>query len=117
MTQAPPRAISVVGPAVKFDNRRHAALAALYLGLSFTWLPYPVIALTSEVREFFPPGQVNTYIGYATAIRALFAITVPPLVGSWSDRVTTRFGLRRPFMVSGGLLGTVGLSVMKTASS
>ena len=117
MTQAPPRAISVVGPAVKFDNRRHAALAALYLGLSFTWLPYPVIVLTSEVREFFPPGQVNTYIGYATAIGAFFAITVPPLVGSWSDRVTTRFGRRRPFMVAGVLLGIVGLFVMMTAHS
>src|SRR5207245_6807001 len=57
------------------------------------------------------------YIGYATAIGAFFAITVPPLVGSWSDRVTTRFGRRRPFMVAGVLLGIVGLFVMMTAHS
>jgi MFS family permease len=101
----------------RFTNLHYAALATLYLGLSFTWLPYPVVVLTSEVREFFPSGEVNTYIGYATAIGALFAIAVPPMVGAWSDRVTTRFGRRRPFMVTGVLLGTVGLFVMMTAHS
>jgi MFS family permease len=101
----------------RFTNLHHAALATLCLGLSFTWLPYPVVVLTSEVREFFPPGEVNTYIGYATAIGALFAITVPPIVGAWSDRVTTRFGRRRPFMVTGVLLGTLWLFVMMTAHS
>src|SRR5207302_239971 len=35
----------------------------------------------------------------------------------WSDRVTTRFGRRRPFMVAGVLLGIVGLFVMMTAHS
>jgi MFS family permease len=104
-------------PQVRFGNLRHAALSSLYLGLAFTWLPYPVVVLPSEIREMVPPGQVNTYIGYATAIGAIFAITIPPLVGTWSDRVTTRFGRRRPFMVAGVLLGVVGLIVMMTAHS
>lgn len=102
---------------MRFNNLRHAALASLYLGLSFTWLPYPVVVLPSEVRQFFAPGDVNTYIGYATAIGAVFAITIPPLVGTWSDRVTSRFGRRRPFMVAGVLLGVIGLFVMMTAHS
>jgi MFS family permease len=110
------RAAQAVPPA-KFDNLRHTALASLYLGLSFTWLPYPVVVLPSEVREFFPPGQVNTYIGLATAVGAVFAVVVPPLVGAWSDRVTTTWGRRRPFMVAGVLLGVVGLLVMMTAGS
>ncbi|HEX6548150.1 MAG TPA: MFS transporter [Candidatus Dormibacteraeota bacterium] len=108
--------IKVAAP-VEFTNLRHAALASLYLGLSFTWLPYPVIVLPSEVREFFPSGQVNSYIGYATAIGAVFAVVIPPLVGAWSDRLTSSFGRRRPFMVAGVLAGVVGLLVMMTAGS
>src|SRR5256884_8036319 len=103
-------------PVIRFNNLRHAALASLYLGLSFTWLPYPLVVLPSEVREFYPT-DFNTFIGYATGIGAIFAITVPPIVGAWSDRITTRFGRRRPFMVAGVLLGIVGLMVMMTAHS
>ena len=106
-------ATSAVGellPVIRFNNFRHAALASLYLGLSFTWLPYPLVVLPSEVREFYP-------IGYATGLGAIFAITVPPIVGAWSDRITTRFGRRRPFMVAGVLLGSIGLIVMMTAHS
>src|SRR5438045_8941037 len=32
-------------PVIRFNNFRHAALASLYLGLSFTWLPYPLVVL------------------------------------------------------------------------
>src|SRR5256885_1029035 len=103
-------------PVIRFNNLRHAALASLYLGLSFTWLPHPLVVLPSEVREFYP-NDFNSYIGYATGIGAIFATTVPPIVGAWSDRVTTWFGRRRPFMVAGVLLGIVGLMVMMTAHS
>jgi MFS family permease len=103
-------------PVVRFSNLRHAALASLYLGLSFTWLPYPLIILPALVKDYYP-SDYNTYTGYATGIGAFFAITVPPLVGVWSDRVTTRFGRRRPFMVAGVLLGIVGLLVMMTSST
>src|SRR5437879_11427106 len=76
-------------PVIRFNNLRHAALASLYLGLSFTWLPYPLVVLPSEIREFYPT-DFNTFIGYATGIDAIFAITVPPIVGAWSARITTR---------------------------
>ena len=106
----------VVLPALRFTNLRHAALASLYLGLSFTWLPYPLVVLPAVVREYYPTNT-NTYIGYAVGIGAFFSIVVPPLVGVWSDRVTTRFGRRRPFMVAGVGLGIVGLLVMMTAGN
>ncbi len=102
---------------LRFTNLRHAGLASLYFGLSFTWLPYPVVVLPSEVRDFLPHSMVNTYIGYATGFGAIFAVFVPPLVGAWSDRFSSRFGRRRPFMVAGVLIGIAGLFVMMTARS
>ena len=106
----------VVQPGVRFSNLRHTALASLYLGLSFTWLPYPLVVLPAVVREYYP-ANTNSWIGYAVGIGAFFSIVVPPLVGLWSDRVTTRFGRRRPFMIVGVGLGIVGLLVMMTATS
>jgi MFS family permease len=104
------------GGLVRFGILRHAGLASLYFGLSFTWLPYPVVILTSQVRDLFPAGQVNTYIGITTSIGALFSITVPPLVGAWSDGITTRWGRRRPFLIVGIALGMGGLILMMTAT-
>jgi MFS family permease len=112
----PTAAGAEVLPVLRFNNLRHAALASLYLGLSFTWLPYPLVVLPSVVRQYYPSGT-NTYIGYAVGIGAFFSIVIPPLVGVWSDRITTPFGRRRPFMVAGVALGIVGLLVMMTATS
>ncbi len=103
-------------PVIRFNNLRHGALASLYRGLSFTWLPYPLVVLPEAVQSYYP-HDYNSFIGYATGIGAFFAITVPPLVGVWSDRITSRFGRRRPFMVVGVALGIVGLFVMMSAGN
>ena len=40
----------------------------------------------------------------------LFDALLAPVVGSWSDRADTRWGRRRPFLVAGAILSTVGLA-------
>ena len=114
--------VSLVGTAhgtgaAAFGRLRHLSLASLYFGLSFTWLPYPAILLQSQIRGFFHPDQVNTMIGYTTAAGAVFAVLVPPLVGAFSDRLTTPWGRRRPLVVVGILLSLVGIFLMWTAHS
>src|SRR5207244_10648237 len=79
-------------PVIRFNNLRHAGLTSLYLGLSFTWLPYPLVVLPSEIRELYPT-VFNPFIDYETGIGPIFAITVPALVGVERDAVATR--LRR----------------------
>jgi MFS family permease len=37
----------------------------------------------------------------ATALGGVFALVLPPIVGYWSDGITTRFGRRRPFLLAG----------------
>jgi len=103
--------------AARFGHLRHIALASFYFGLSFTWLPYPAVLLQSQIRGFFHPDQVNTMIGYTTAAGAVFAVLVPPLVGAFSDRLTTPWGRRRPLVVAGILLSLVGIVLMWTAPS
>src|ERR1700694_1125744 len=97
---------------------RHFALATLYFGLSFTWLPYPLVLLQSQIKSFhFPKDQVDPVIGYTAAAGAVFSVVVPPLVGAFSDRITTRWGRRRPLMVAGVLLSLVGILLMWSAHS
>jgi MFS family permease len=102
---------------IRFGNLRHIALASFYFGLSFTWLPYPAVLLQSQLRGFFHPDQVIAMIGYTTAAGAVFAVLVPPLVGAFSDRLTTPWGRRRPLVVVGILMSLIGIFLMWTARS
>src|SRR5690348_11774144 len=101
-----------------FGNLRHLALATFYFGLSFTWLPYPLVLLQSQIRSFgFPKDQIDPVIGYTAAAGAVFSVVVPPLVGAFSDRISTRWGRRRPVMVAGMLVSLVGILLMWSARS
>ena len=101
-----------------FGTLRHVALATFYFGLSFTWLPYPLVLLQSQIRGFnFPKDQVDPVIGYTAAAGAVFSVVVPPLVGAVSDRLTTRWGRRRPWMVGGMVVSIVGILLMWSARS
>src|ERR1700681_963852 len=117
------RAMAVTTPVLggeeaRFGHLRHVALATLYFGLSFTWLPYPLVLLQSQIRSFhFPKDQVDPVIGYTAAAGAFFSVVVPPLVGAFSDRITTRWGRRRPLMVAGMLLSLVGIVLMWSAGN
>jgi MFS family permease len=96
----------------RFGLLRHLALAAFYFGLSFTWLPYPLVLLQSQIGTFgFPKDQIDPVIGYTAAAGALFSVVVPPLVGAFSDRISTPWGRRRPLMVGGMALSLVGIAL------
>jgi MFS family permease len=102
----------------RFGHVRHLALATFYFGLSFTWLPYPLVLIQHQIGSFnLAPDQVKPVIGYTIAAGAFFSVVVPPLVGALSDRITTPWGRRRPLMVAGMLLSLVGILLMWSAGS
>lgn len=102
----------------RFGHLHHLGLATFYFGLSFTWLPYPLVLLQHQIGAFnFPPDQITTVIGYTAAAGAFFSVVVPPLVGALSDRITTPWGRRRPLMVAGMLLSLIGIFLLWSASS
>ncbi|MFB2598644.1 MFS transporter [Herbiconiux sp. P17] len=49
------------------------------------------------------PGQ----LGFVTGVGALFALVVQPLAGRLSDRTTSRFGMRRPWIA----FGVIGMAL------
>jgi MFS family permease len=114
-------AVPVATPALSephFGNLRHAALSAFWFGSNFLWIPLTTVLLQSQIDEVVPQRDLqNTGIGVALGVGGLLAMTVPPLVGAWSDRIHSRFGRRRPIMVAGSLLTIPGLVVLMFAAN
>lgn len=100
-----------------FGNLRHTALSAFWFGSNFLWIPLTTVLIQSQVDAVVPKGSQNGAIGFAIGIGGFLAMTVPPLVGAWSDRLNTRFGRRRPIMVAGTLLTIPGLILLMTAGN
>jgi MFS family permease len=100
-----------------FGNLRHAALSAFWFGSNFLWIPLTTLLIQTQIKEVVPPGVKNSALGLAVAIGGVLAMTVPPLVGYWSDRLNTRFGRRRPIMVAGSLLTLPGLVILMFANN
>lgn len=101
-----------------FGNLRHTALSSFWFGSFFLWIPVSSILLQNRVDTLVPQHNLqNTGVGVAAGIGGLLAVTVPPVVGAWSDRMSTRFGRRRPIMVVGTLLALPGLFLMMAAAN
>jgi MFS family permease len=111
--------MAAAAPAVRiqFGPVRHLALASWWFGSNFHWLPIGGILIQAQVRGLVPPGAEGTAIGAVVGAGGIFAVLVPPLVGFYSDHLTTRWGRRRPIMVVGVAGDLVGLMLMMTAHS
>jgi MFS family permease len=113
--------MAAVAPAtstpVRFGNLEHTALSAFWFGSNFLWIPLTTVLIQSQIDAVVPMESQNTAIGVALGTGGLLAMTVPPLVGAWSDRLNTRFGRRRPIMVAGTLLTFPGLLVLMVANN
>jgi len=101
----------------RFGNLQHTALSAFWFGSNFLWIPLTTVLIQTQIDGVVPKGMQNTAVGVALGLGGLLAMTVPPLVGAWSDRLNTRFGRRRPIMVAGTLLTIPGLVLLMTAGN
>src|SRR5258708_39881479 len=101
----------------RFGNLRHLALSAFWFGNFFLWQPLTTVVVQSQIDEVVPKANQGTAIGLAVSLGGLFAMTVPPIIGALSDRLSTPFGRRRPIMIVATLLALPGLLVLATAHS
>jgi MFS family permease len=101
-----------------FSNLWHAALSSFWFGSFVLWIPVSTVLLQDRVDHLIPQHDLqNTGIGVAAGIGGVLAVTVPPIVGAWSDRLNTRYGRRRPIIVAGSLLTMPGLFLVMAATN
>src|SRR5438045_3425489 len=104
-------------PTGRFGNLRHTALSAFWFGNFFMWQPLTTVVIQNQIDAVVPRANQGTAIGLAVSVGGLFAMTIPPIVGAISDRLSTPFGRRRPIMIGATLLTLPGLLVLATANN
>ncbi|MEU9949858.1 MFS transporter [Streptomyces sp. NPDC047939] len=87
------------------------SLATLAVFMAFMT---PIQILLPLQLEQIDPHDKNDALSLVTGLGALVAVLANPLAGAWSDRTTSRFGRRRPWILGGALVGAAGLSITAT---
>lgn len=76
------------------------------LGLSVVWVIYnSYIPLFLEDRFSLSPS----FIGFFMTLDNIAALIILPILGAWSDRVTTPIGRRMPFIVVGVTISAIAI--------
>ena len=90
--------------------------AAAYAGTWLAVLTPIMVTLALRARQLEPAGS-EYGLSLVLGVGALFALIVNPLVGWLSDRTTSSWGMRRPWLISGALGGVVSLWIVSIAPS
>ena len=75
-----------------------------------------VNALSYRIATVLPDAKDAVY-STAVSLSALFLLITIPLGGAISDRTTSRFGRRRPWIVAGLAVALASMAVIGTATS
>ena len=86
------------------------------LGLYIALLPPVLVAMALKVAEIAPQNQAGV-LGTALGIGAFAAMVANPLAGRFSDRTAGRFGMRRPWIIGGTVVGFAALVLVATTTS
>ena len=87
-----------------------------WTGLWMALLPPILVGLAMRVREI-DPAHATGSLSLVVGVGALLALFGNPFFGRLSDRTTSRFGMRRPWLIAGALGGLAGLLVIAEAAS
>jgi MFS family permease len=77
----------------------------------------PIQVLLAQQAQLVSPGHKELVFGVVTGVGSAVSVVANPLFGALSDRTTSRFGRRVPWVVAGGLLGAVALVLLAQATS
>jgi MFS family permease len=88
--------------------------AFAYAGVWLALLTPMLVTIALRVREL-APHNAAAVLALTLGLGAFFAMICNPVFGRLSDRTTSRFGRRRPWLVGGMLLGTASLAIVACA--
>lgn len=93
------------------------ALGAANFGIYLALLTPVFVSMAFKLQHITAtPAESVSALGLVTGVGSLFAIVFNPLVGRLSDRTTSRFGMRRPWLIGGSLTGLAALALIGVAT-
>jgi MFS family permease len=98
-------------------RRELLGISVLWFGLNFQFAALLPIVVPAQILLLVTPGSAGTpaqalVLGALAALGAVTAVILQPLVGAASDRTSSRLGRRRPYIIAGGMLMLVGLTLL-----
>ncbi|MFW0790315.1 MFS transporter [Gordonia sp. CPCC 205333] len=121
-----PPSVGKATPLARVSHRWIALFAVAWLGLWMAQLTPFQLVLPEQINDWLGIGdsvdaenwqRSVVVFGIVSGVSALFALAAFPLTGSLSDRTSSRFGRRRPWIACGAVLfagGLVGLGLQHT---
>jgi MFS family permease len=91
-------------------------LAAVNFGVYLALLTPVMVSMAFKVQHL-DPANTEGSLGLVMGVGAAFALIANPLVGRLSDRTTSRWGMRRPWILGGAIVGLGGFVLIGAASS
>ncbi|RZU66655.1 Na+/melibiose symporter-like transporter [Microterricola gilva] len=92
-------------------GRSVLAYLAAYLGAFLLFVVPLATALALKVAELTPDARETT-LGIIMGVGALIAMFANPVFGALSDRTTSRFGMRRPWILGGAIVAVAAAAVL-----
>ena len=92
-----------------------ALYAAAYLATSLVFIAPLLVTLALKVNSLVGADRAASSLSLVAATGSLVALVANPLFGRLSDRTTSRWGMRRPWMTVGLAGGSVGILVVALA--
>jgi MFS family permease len=99
------------------------------LTLSFLWFPLNIvnaallpIVIPTQILLYVAPGTVGnaqqaTFLSWLSALSAVLALFIPPVIGLFSDHTSSTFGRRRPYIAVGTIFLLGSLLVVARAQT
>ena len=88
-----------------------------YMGTCLLFLAPVLVTLALKVNSLVGIDQAPNSLARVTGIGALLSMVANPFFGKMSDRTSSSFGMRRPWMVIGLFGGSVGIGIVAVAPS
>ena len=93
----------------KFRGVDYVSISVYWFALSYLWNSVHPIILPMLVSLMAPESLKGSALGVMTSIGLILAVIVQPAAGALSDRTTSRWGRRRPYILVGTLFDLVFL--------
>ena len=93
----------------RMSHLRQALLSLYWFGTNAHWAAILLITLPKQAFLIGGDAVKGQTLGTVLLIGAFVSMIVAPLFGALSDRITTRWGGRRPWIVLGTLMNVVGI--------
>ncbi|MFB7893628.1 MFS transporter [Microbacterium sp. NPDC056044] len=90
------------------------ALSISQFGLSIPAVSMVLVSWPATIGVLEPANKAF-FLSLLTGLFALVGVVVTPIAGVLSDRCTSRLGMRRPFLLTGAILGMIAMGMMGLA--